>query len=507
MKKSSLMGASVVAAALLAVAPVAAPAISSVSGVQTVNAATSSAKDETANNVFRTVGSYNSLDTSKDSKILDNSALETTLEQELGYDGKNVRNIVEFTNSSGVAFNGLLGKIQAKNNTVASNSIVGSGDSELASGDGYNVAVTESYSNGSQSADLYNDGDIAYYARQALDNGGTFKINYTVVNGNNKYGTTSVSINVPKPDTPQNISSLYVTTPSEINASLNDDVAKYEVTSSAKLSAVDQNGNDVPAFSNGRNVTSVKVQRTTDPNNGTWENVSGKLVAADGQGNPYYYRQVATVSKVGTAGNNNGTGNDTKVYVNHALATLTDGSFNVVTPIKVSNDANVPSKSEKINGVVTVNPDVKFGYAQLHRADGKLIPSRVLPANTAWYTDTKLTTLADGKQYYRVATTEYVAASDVSYAAKSDDSSSDSSSDSSITNTVAEDGAFTTKNDGFYTATFKIQDGKFVANMARVLAPGTSWRYDKKANFGGDTYYKVTPTLWLSSVSGSAQPY
>ncbi|MCH4009925.1 hypothetical protein [Companilactobacillus sp.] len=66
----------------------------------------------------------------------------------------------------------------------------------------------------------------------------------------------------------------------------------------------------------------------------------------------------------------------------------------------------------KANGTVTTQS--KTGTTKLYDPEGNVIKNRALGPNTDWYTDTQRV-MNDGKVYYRVSTSEWVAETDINY--------------------------------------------------------------------------------------------
>ncbi|TGD23183.1 hypothetical protein EGT49_06650 [Companilactobacillus suantsaicola] len=111
-------------------------------------------------------------------------------------------------------------------------------------------------------------------------------------------------------------------------------------------------------------------------------------------------------------------------------------------------------------------------YVTLYNAEGKAISGRRLAGESNWAADK--TMVRDGVKYYRVATNEWVKASDVyEYTAS---------------NAVVETAA------GNYKKLFDSK-GNIVSN--RGLAAGTKWMTDKTALIQGEKMYRVATNEWL----------
>jgi len=125
--------------------------------------------------------------------------------------------------------------------------------------------------------------------------------------------------------------------------------------------------------------------------------------------------------------------------------------------------------TSKYNTAVTTSSN-----ATLYDNKGKTIKTRSLGAKTSWLVDQKM--VADGVTYYRVATNEWVKATDVEEYA--------------IVNSVIE-----TKSDDakiLYTA-----EGKAIKN--RALANDTTWFSDRSATINGEKMYRVATNEWVKA--------
>ncbi|MQS96766.1 C40 family peptidase [Companilactobacillus halodurans] len=129
--------------------------------------------------------------------------------------------------------------------------------------------------------------------------------------------------------------------------------------------------------------------------------------------------------------------------------------------------------ADNINGVVTTSK-VTFLYNQ----DGKKITNRALAANTPWFTNKKIELPKVGTSF-QVATNEFVKASDVQLQTGS-----------------AANGIVRTKSSG--ALIYNYQTDKYVDSSNR-LAGSSAWKYNRKDNFDGKTWYQVATNTWISS--------
>ncbi|WP_334333120.1 SLAP domain-containing protein [Companilactobacillus sp. HBUAS59544] len=129
-------------------------------------------------------------------------------------------------------------------------------------------------------------------------------------------------------------------------------------------------------------------------------------------------------------------------------------------------------KVQDFKGTVATNPGQ---YVTLYNTEGKAIAGRRLAGDSNWAADK--TMVRDGVKYYRVATNEWVKASDVY--------------EYTVSNAVVETAA------GNYKKLFDSK-GNIVSN--RGLAAGTKWMTDKVALIQGEKMYRVATNEWLKAV-------
>ncbi|CAJ1181325.1 hypothetical protein LCR01_08920 [Companilactobacillus crustorum] len=134
----------------------------------------------------------------------------------------------------------------------------------------------------------------------------------------------------------------------------------------------------------------------------------------------------------------------------------------------------VTKNADAATGVVTVNDN----DAQLYTIYGNAITGRTLKAKSSWKTfDTKV---IKGKTYYKVATDEWVEASDVTVA------NSNNEAVTPFTEVV------TTKNTPAHLYT---KDGQAITG--RALGANTPWKTANKMVLNGTTYYQVSTNEWV----------
>ena len=131
--------------------------------------------------------------------------------------------------------------------------------------------------------------------------------------------------------------------------------------------------------------------------------------------------------------------------------------------------------SEQPTGVVTV----KDQTAQLYTVYGNTISGRTLSANSSWkYYESKT---INGETYYRVATDEWVKASDVT-------------SEATTSNVTPFENVVTTKDAITHVYT---KDGQEVTG--RALSANSSWKTANKLVLNDETYYQVATNEWVKA--------
>ncbi|MFC6175444.1 SLAP domain-containing protein [Companilactobacillus huachuanensis] len=136
----------------------------------------------------------------------------------------------------------------------------------------------------------------------------------------------------------------------------------------------------------------------------------------------------------------------------------------------------VTKNAEASTGTVTVNDKA----AQLYSIYGNAITGRTLDAKSSWKIfDTKV---IKGKTYYKVATNEWVEASDVTVNNDTTDGVTP------FTSNVTTGGVVST----LYDKTGKALSG-------RALGPNTAWKTAGKMVLNGKTYYQVATNEWVDA--------
>ena len=164
-------------------------------------------------------------------------------------------------------------------------------------------------------------------------------------------------------------------------------------------------------------------------------------------------------------------------------------------------DANSPYKSEKVHGVVTVHKNDGMA-AQVYDEKGNAVYERLLPNGSDWRTDEKRTFYKDGKEYYQVSTSEYVRAEDVSYAPRNDNDTPSNNSNSVIKGNVV-----VTKfpqnvvklDSACWVWAIDNDNGGMHVVFDRVLPENSVWQCSAKATVNNKTFYQVSSNEWISA--------
>ncbi|APX71330.1 SLAP domain-containing protein [Companilactobacillus allii] len=156
---------------------------------------------------------------------------------------------------------------------------------------------------------------------------------------------------------------------------------------------------------------------------------------------------------------------------NYELAT---GETNKTSTGKADKTIEIKVVKKAVSGTITNHKTVisSLHVATLYSKDGKAIKNRAISANSNWAADKKL--VLNGVTYYRVATNEWVKASDAyEY--------------------VAVNKSITTS--GHTAKTLYNSNGTVI--KSRALSAGSAWHTDKTATINGKTMYRVATNEWV----------
>ena len=557
MKKSSLMGASVVAAALLAAAPVVAPVASlATPGTQVVKAAVSTGTGDVAekikgmatNTTITAGANYGQLD--------DFSAQLNSIPTLNDYRNTKHKFITDAQNTAAVTAgakqqlfvlnhdddtNSLTLNDQLLNpndaqggvkNTPVTNllkyffngqtqvNLVSQANFEAAQNMSYTVQFEYSNAINNDSYHIKDQQDVNQVVTDLANNGGTVTMNMQLYDGegfaiDGGVLTSTVSYKV------NNARAAYVNYADTLSAHVGDSANIYNLSNSfvnANGKIRDYNGNDITtaAYNNGAITVTPLGSKNNHPNT-TGNGIVNGNFTKPGQ---YYQKVVINLPNAGVRNINNWedavkgglisvngqapdiNNSDASVYLVTAAGTVVDGARYRAGDLILKRTVNVDAdqgafKSEKVSGIVTVNMNNGMA-AQVYDENGKMVLGRALPNKSAWKTGEKRTYYKDGQVFYQVSTNEYVRAQDVTFS----EPFQDSVVRGDVTITKYPDQVIATKNDDHYSIVYALDsDGNGFHMTSRALAGNTKWRNGAKAVVNGKTFYQISTNEWLNSGS------
>ena len=292
------------------------------------------------------------------------------------------------------------------------------------------------------------------------------------------------------------------------NVAYGTSAADYKLVASANLSVKDNNGTELTSNSSDTVTPSISQDFYTSYND-AYNQTNGTNVSTFNKENTSYYQVVTGTFNADSAfatllTNHKTTPADYGLTVNGTTPTGSytdptsfqtktnaDGtkSFTLIREIKVGSKEAASWTTSDIDGVVTTKSDNSF-YT-LKNDDNVTVSNRGLGANTAWLTD-KVRTNAKGDKQYRVATGEWIDANNVTYAKKGENTG--------LQNIKTVSGVATlTKSKGYVMTLFG--DNGEARNLS--LASPSAWRVDRTAtDANGNTYYRVATNQWLQAGEG-----
>lgn len=546
MKKSSLMGASVVAAALLAAAPVVAPVASlATPGTQVVKAAEISeatkdvAKRITSMSVDTTIPSGSNYGQFGDFKtqlstVPKISDYRTTKHKfVVASNDSGNKELFHLDNTEGNNVLKVNGSFNSNTDAIKLLKYFFNGQDQvnLVSPTNYDAAQNMSYtiqfrySNAihTNSFDITTNNDVSEAVQDMTDNGGTVTMLMQLYDGESREIPTNGLLKSTVSYKVNNNRAAYVNYADTLNAHVGDSANIYNLSNSfmnANGKITDYNGNDITTAAYNKGAIEVSPLLDVNSHDAGGTRVNGNFTKP-GQ----YYQRVKIDLKTIFGDQAESWGEDDwKAAVNGGLI-----SVNGQTPSLTNFDANVflaskgtkvdtldapqgslvlkrtvnvdadqgAFKSEKVNGIVTVN--VNNGMAaQVYDENGKMVLGRALPNKSAWTTGEKRTYYKNGQVFYQVSTYEYVRAQDVTFS----EPFQDSVVRGDVTITKYPDQVIATKNDDHYSIVYALDaDGNGFHMTSRALAGNTKWRNGAKAVVNGKTFYQISTNEWLNSGS------
>jgi hypothetical protein len=151
------------------------------------------------------------------------------------------------------------------------------------------------------------------------------------------------------------------------------------------------------------------------------------------------------------------------------------GKPSTVKPDVKSDKPEKPTETvtiNKVNHIVATHANK--GMVKLYDINLRVSSNRALAADSAWFSDQEMT--KNGTKYYRVATNEWVKASDIY--------------------TYVANKVVVLTNKGSYKELVN-SEGNKITN--RALASQTPWSSDRKANINGKDYYRVATNEFIAA--------
>ena len=533
MKKSSLMGASVVAAALLAAAPVVAPVASlATPGTQVVKAADGTDEQNLNSYVTKLISSLkggNSDNISLNSLEAKDFAEPTNQLEGLNNLGR-AKFELGFVSSTGQIGQGdPISAASASDKAFQGDTGISATPDEQTAAKNYlqyTLTYDVNYADGRPGGQVYNTTDLSTAAKYLKDNGGSITAHYTFYNGYNH-----AKINSADP--------VYTfKTPSSSTKALFATVNDVTVPNGTSRSifnsrgSVADNGGKV-LNEKGENIISSLSSSQFDIGDFQTYSVPGYdmgMVLGAGdmpnlvegiytQGIIFHLRNIfgdgtvtvdSDISNADNAGRISFNGHSLTDIKNKKVAGISysNGDVTVTRNVTVGKPGVVdaPYTAEKVDGVVTVT--TKEGTAaQVYDQAGNPVYSRALAPGSRWVTGQKRTLLKNGKVYYQVSTNEFLSADDVSYAAKSASDSEHLKGAVKVTQIGNKVFTIAEGNYGYVWAKDDDNNGMHLVK-SRFLAPNSKWQSGAKANMtdsNGNTheFYQVSTNEWIDGSVGS----
>lgn len=520
MKKSSLMGASVVAAALLAAAPVVAPVASlATPGTQVVKA-----DDDQSDKAYLASFVNKLVDTLKGSSITSSTVLPTLTDS--SFTAPTSSKVVYNNNNTGFTDDTQSGIYATAVESFNKSYIQPSGGVKLDSANNsgeisalpnlqYTLQYNVKYDNGTH-GQLFSSNEILDAVKDLRTIGGTLTATYTFYDGHDNSVIKSVSPVVTFKPAAESTAGAFVTV-NNINVSSDTPVSYLK-----SIGSLFDNGGQIlneKGESIVSSLTSDKVVlgdivdsldnavSTTNPlKEGTYrQNVTFHLNKI--------FKNSETAEAAGKADRISFNGHLLNEIKNNNVANINyNGTTNDVTVSRLinvdksSNVTDAPYTAEKLDGVVTVT--TKEGTAaQVYDQTGNPVYSRALAPGSRWVTGQKRTLLKNGKVYYQVSTNEFLSADDVSYTANSASSSEHLKGAVKVTQIGKKVFTVADGNYGYVWAKDDDNNGMHLVK-SRFLAPNSKWQSGAKANMtdsDGNTheFYQVSTNEWIDGSVGS----
>lgn len=542
MKKSSLMGASVVAAALLAAAPMVAPVANiAVSGTQVVKADTPAGWGEAVSKIKQQ--STGTTITSKSADPANPPKFGYLDDFDLQMRAALPALVNDYTKPSKFGTAPLGGAALYVDGTNLVVSTIGdkflpyffSGNKQVALITQTNADVTKNmsyslrfdYSNAINNVtyQIRDTNDVARVIHDLKVNGGNVTMSMQLYGA---YGESLGDAGLVKSTVSYNVvdnRAAFVKYNDTLNAKVGDSAEKYGLSNSfmnAGGSILNYDGKDITqaAYDNG----AIKVGQLRNSN--FHPSTTGLQYGNFSETGTFYQHVTIDLAKAGVSASDwqkaaesglvtvNGqipstTNADGNVYlVTGSNATMVDGITYPAGTLVMKRTVNVGkadnlAKEEKVSGVVTVKNNGQ-GSAQLYTRSGDPIVDRALATGSNWKTDIKRTVYSNGEVYYRVSTDEFIKASDVTFSGSDSNTGATSSSikGNVVVNPLAKRSVVHVNSAvGFNTSLWSKADDNSSMNLIadRTLAGNSDWQTDQSATVNGQTFYRVSTNEWINA--------
>jgi len=339
----------------------------------------------------------------------------------------------------------------------------------------------------------------------------TAVFNYKDTDGNNAAAITKTFTITKASVASTDINSAALTYTNNTNVEYGSSTADYKLADSSNLSVKDNNGNELVGAKNG--LTKAVGQQFYTSYNAAYAAATTGNLGTDTQGatfnkeNTTFYQVVKATFANSSAfakllTNQAANPSDYSLTVNGVTP---NGNYNDQTTyqkdtnntyVTVIRSFTVGSKeasnwtTSDIKGIVTTKNDTD-SYT-LKNENNVTITNRALGKNTAWKTDMKRVD-QKGNVQYRVATGEWINANDVTF-------SDGTATTDGLTDIKDASGVATLNKPAGYVFSLFGDNGKV---LSRALATGSAWRVDRTAkDSDGNTYYRVATGEWLQAGDG-----
>ncbi|AKP67247.1 hypothetical protein [Companilactobacillus ginsenosidimutans] len=484
--KNNIKYAGIAAAALLTVAPIAAPIVNSTTNVQTAQAATVDSNVTTVLNQF-----FNSsLNNSKTYSVKDAFPSFSDIASNWGTEegASKAKTDLSYTDLMNLA---PMSDLNNANLTLSSDAI------NTLKEAGVTFGVTGVDSNGKPMLKQ----NFTREATQNGKNGGTSYLQVTAYkDGKAIDGQSKSYAFIKNTDVDEGVTQLGVNFENPLDVDLNSSTTTPLLTTSVDANITDQKGNDVKITK--VNPSAQIYTKSKDALDNTNQNTfTGKTFDQDGA---TYYQAVeltvdsaVNVQKIfdSMQAQNGGsiTLNGTPA-VKANLSQFNGNTIRFVREINVGKTTTTPDNGEWVEtdnkGVVTVKTSP---LAKLYDDDNK-ITNRSVANNSGWQTDKYRTNSKTGVVQYRVSTHEWVNASDVDFTSNEVTGYGLGNFNDIGDHVVSLDGP-----DGFVYTLFTAA-GK---QASRGLGGNTAWYTNRTANdAAGNTYYRVSTDEWVRAGNG-----